>query len=159
MAHKPEHDERWQQHTPTPAAINPAAGRSRGNRFVHLAFLGAASILTVCVIIQVFFAGMAVFVSPTHWAQHTSFIHIFEYVPLIMLLLSFAGRLPARLRWLSAALFVSIVVQYATANVGGSAPFAAAAHPVVAMVIFWLSVKTTLAAWQSTTTPHEQAQR
>jgi hypothetical protein len=61
-------------------------------------------------------------------------------VPVLMLVVSAVGRLPVRLRWLSAALFVLVYAQYFTANIGGLVPLVAALHPVVALVIFWLSV-------------------
>lgn len=103
-------------------------------------FLGLSVAFALCVTVQVFIAGLAVFVTPVHWAQHTSFVHIFEFVPLIMLVVGVAGRLPVRLRWLSAALFVLVYAQYFTANIGGLAPLVAALHPVVALVIFGLSL-------------------
>jgi hypothetical protein len=97
-------------------------------------------VFLLCVIVQVFLAGLAVFVTPVHWAQHTRFVHIFEFVPLLMLLLSAVGRLPVRLRWLSVALFALVFVQYFTANIGAYLPFVSALHPVVALILFWLSL-------------------
>lgn len=115
-------------------------GRRGGpRRATWYAFLGLAVIFTLCVAAQVFIAGLAVFVAPAHWAQHTTFVHIFEFVPLLMLAVSAAGRLPVRLRWLSAALFALVYAQYFTANIRGLAPLLAALHPVVALAIFWLS--------------------
>jgi hypothetical protein len=63
--------------------------------------------------------------------------------------LSAAGRLPPRLRWLSAALFALVYFQYFTANIRGHAPFMAALHPVVALIIFWLSIHVVQQTWQS----------
>jgi hypothetical protein len=114
--------------------------RSSPARATWYVFLGLAAVFALCVAAQVFIAGLAVFVTPVHWAQHTAFVHIFEFVPLLMLVVSAAGRLPAHLRWQSAALFALVYAQYFTANIGGLAPLVAALHPVVALVIFWLSL-------------------
>ncbi|NTU78783.1 MAG: hypothetical protein HGA45_05170 [Chloroflexales bacterium] len=117
-----------------------ARRRSTPARATWYAFLSLAVVFALCVVAQVFIAGLAVFITPLHWAQHTTFVHIFEFVPLLMLVVSAVGRLPARLRWRSAALFALVYAQYFTANIGGLAPLVAALHPVVALVIFWLSV-------------------
>ena len=44
-------------------------------------------------------------------------------------------------------LFGGIFLQYFTANIGGKLPWAAALHPVVAMVIFWLAITVARNAW------------
>ena len=121
-----------------------ASGRSRRSlprRGAWHTFLGLSFIFTLCVAAQVFIAGLAVFVAPAHWTQHTSFVHVFEFVPLLMLAISVVGRLPVRLRWLSAVLFALVYAQYFTANIRGLVPLVAARHPVVALVIFWLALR------------------
>ena len=82
-----------------------------------------------------------------------SFVHYFELLPVIMLILSFAGRLPRTMRWQSLALFALIFVQYFTANIRGMLPWAAATHPVVALLLFWLSVKVAREAWRRPSAP------
>jgi hypothetical protein len=129
-----------EQHMTIPEEARRPGRRSRPARATWYVFLGLAVVLALCVAAQVFVAGLAVFVTPVHWAQHTAFVHIFEFVPLLMLVVSAAGRLPARLRWQSAALFALVYAQYFTANICGLAPLVAALHPVVALVIFWLSL-------------------
>lgn len=101
--------------------------------FTGLAWLLAAGIAT-----QVFLAGLAIFVDPGWWGVHRSFVHAIEVVVLLLFALSFLARLPASLRWLSAAAFGLIAVQYATIELGLSA--LAAMHPVNAMLLFWLAV-------------------
>lgn len=99
-------------------------------------FMAAACALLLCVVVQVFLAGMAIFVHPRYWAQHTTFVHYFELLPLLMLLLAFAGRLPRRLAWHSFGLYVMIFLQYFFANIRMQLPFIAALHPVMALLIF-----------------------
>jgi hypothetical protein len=119
--------------------------RVRWGRYGYVLFAG---IFVVCVLIQVYIAGMAVFIDPANWELHTTFIHVFELLPIIMLVLAFAGQLPRRLKWLPAGLFLLIIVQYATAE-GFSDSLVAAIHPVNALVIFWIGIITTRMAWRT----------
>ncbi|CAH0121634.1 hypothetical protein PAE9249_04166 [Paenibacillus sp. CECT 9249] len=112
---------------------NKAGGRVR---FSCIAFVCLAWGLVACVAIQTFIAGLAVFTNPIHWFRHTVFVHIFEYLPLFMLLFAWIGKLPARMRWESGGLLLLIFSQYMTANLPG----AGAMHPVVALIMFWLSI-------------------
>jgi hypothetical protein len=86
--------------------------------------------------VQVFFAGKGIFVGPGWWLQHRSFVHLLEALPVLMLVLAFIGRLPASVKWLTAAAFGLIGVQYATIEMG--LPTLAAFHPVNAVLLFWL---------------------
>lgn len=99
-----------------------------------------------CILVQVFLAGMGTFVSPIHFAKHVGFVHIFEYLPLLMLVLAFAGRLSPKLRWMTAGLFALIAVQYMTADARhygvALGRFIAALHPVTAMGLFWAAMVT-----------------
>lgn len=103
------------------------------------AYFWLAVALLGCVAYQVFLAGTAIFVDAGGWARHVNFIHIFEWAPILLLLLAFAGRVPhgRGLYLYPVLLFVLIGLQYAFANAGASA--IAALHPVNALVIFWLS--------------------
>lgn len=136
-----------------PRTTGPAAAESGVTplsalaRFSRIAFAGLAAVFLVCVVVQIFLAGLATFVHPLNWARHTAFVHFFEIVPLLMLLFSFTGRLPQRLRWQSAGLFGLIFVQYFTANIRAILPLGAALHPVVAVGIFMASWAVLREAW------------
>ncbi|MGE3594684.1 MAG: DUF6220 domain-containing protein [Dehalococcoidia bacterium] len=125
-----------------PARHEPAAGGNRSTvmpgRRAHFAYQVLAWVLAGCVTVQVFFAGMAIFVNPERWSWHTSFVHAFELLPMIMLVLAFVGRLPARIRWLTAAMWVLIMLQYPL--VAMRPGWGAALHPVNGLAIFWLSI-------------------
>ena len=99
-------------------------------------FLVLAWLTFGCVTVQTFIAGMAVFTNPNHWETHTTFVHLFEFLPLLMVIFAFAGKLSSALRWQSTAIFLLIIAQYATANI----PSAGAVHPVIALVMFWLTL-------------------
>lgn len=119
-------------------------------RWTRGGYVLVAGLFVICVVIQVFIAGMAVFVDPANWSLHTTFIHVFEVLPLVMLALAFVGRLPRKLKSLPVGLWVLIMVQYATASLFGS--LVAALHPVTALVIFWVAMVITRQAgsWVST---------
>lgn len=113
---------------------NQTAERGKISRFV---FLGIAVLFTVLVAVQIFLAGLAVFTDPSYWHSHVVFVRIFELFPILMLIFSFTGRLPKSLRWKSAAVLVLIFAQYFTANVSAAGAF----HPVIAALLFWLSLQ------------------
>ncbi|MFC6763824.1 DUF6220 domain-containing protein [Natrinema soli] len=104
-----------------------------------------AGLFAACVLVQTYIAGMAIFVDPANWGLHRTFIHLFEIVPILMVLVAFLGRLSWPLRLFPIGLFALISVQYATAHAFGS--MATAIHPVVAVVIFWLAVVATKRSW------------
>ena len=115
-------------------------------RAVPLRWALSAAVFVGCVATQVFFAGMATFVDSARWAWHTSFVHSFEFLPILMLAVAFPARLPLGLRWLTAALYGLIWVQYATANIGG---VPGAFHPVNALLMAWLAVHVGQRAWRT----------
>ncbi len=116
-------------------------------RWARGGYLALAWVFAGCVAAQVFFAGMATFVDPASWRWHTTFVHAFELLPLLMLPIAFLARAPAAMRWLTGALFALIWLQYLTANIGG---IAAALHPVNALIIFWVAVHLGQRAWRVT---------
>lgn len=104
---------------------------SRRVKFSRLGFAGLAWIFTACIVIQVFFAGMAVFENPVYWRRHEIFVHLFEIVPLLMFILAFLGRLPRGMAWGSFGMLILIFAQYMTAH-----QWASALHPVIALLLF-----------------------
>jgi hypothetical protein len=85
-------------------------------RLIRLGYALLASVFVACLSAQVFLAGLRVFAGLENWIRHASFVHIFEWLPPLMLLASFVGWLPGALHWLHAGLWALIVVQYLTAN-------------------------------------------
>lgn len=122
--------------------------RVRGARIAYAALAWA---FVAAVAIQVFYAGLGIFVDSANWARHTSFVHTFELLPLILFGLAFAGRLRGGPRWLPLVLFVLLGMQYATAEAPGS--MFAALHPVNALLIFWGAVSLARRGWQALSRP------
>lgn len=117
-------------------------------RLISFIYLLLSIIFLLCVVIQVFIAGLAIFVNPAHWVKHMGFVHIFEFVPILMFILTFIGKLPRSAMGQSAALFGIIFVMYFTANITAILPWAAALHPVIAIILFWMSIRNVSSAWR-----------
>jgi len=111
-------------------------------RFARISFIGFAWLFAACIATQTLLAGAAVFTDASHWQYHTAFVHTFEFVPLLMALLAWIGQYPIALRWQSMSLFVLIIAQYATAHI----PAAGALHPVIALGLFALAIRTARSA-------------
>lgn len=117
-------------------------------RFVRLGFFFLAVAFTAGVTIQIFLAGLATFDNPLNWARHVDFVNVIRPLPFLMLALALAGRLPNSTKGQSAALLALIFVQYVTAHSKGMLPWAAATHPIVAMVLLWVSVRAAVNGWR-----------
>lgn len=119
-----------------------AQSEPRRGRRSRIAFRVVAWLFAACVVVQVLFAGLAIFDTPARWGWHTTFAHFFELLPLILLVLAFTGRLPHRARWLSLGAFLLIAMQYAFISLGRELgiPALAALHPVNALLIFWVAL-------------------
>lgn len=103
-------------------------------------YLLLASIFAICIIAQVFIAGMALFVQPIHWVHHVTFVHYFGFnIPVLLFFLAWIGAFP---RWAYWHLFGSISLMFAmyfTANITGKLPWGAATHPLLAVLLVLLS--------------------
>lgn len=103
----------------------------------------AGWLLALAVLAQIFIAGRAVFVGPDWWKQHRAFVHGFEWLSPLAVVLAYparASRTTKAFAWATVALLFS---EYATAGWRSSlGRFGLAAlHPVSAAVLFWASVE------------------
>lgn len=119
-------------------------GTNRG-KISKMIFLLLAWGLVACIGIQTYIAGSAVFQNPVNWKYHVNFVHVFEFIPLLMIVFANTGRLFKGSGWLSLVLFVLIYSQYVTGNL----PLLGAFHPVMAMVLIVLSLHVALRASRS----------
>jgi hypothetical protein len=93
----------------------------------------------------VFFAGMGVFVNAEDLQLHRVFANYFEFVSVIMFLLSFIGRIRGGLRWWTLALFALTALQHMTIQTfTGVLP---ALHTVDALLLFGISMHLTKRSW------------
>ena len=119
-----------------------AAARAPRRR-ASLAIIVLASLLAVGMTIQVFLAGLALFVDSLYWWPHHALGHSLTPAALVLLVLTLIGRQPAGVRWRAAVLVVLLVGQGALAKIRGAA---GALHPVNAMLLFWLVITLVRAA-------------
>jgi hypothetical protein len=118
------------------------SARIRSVRFVY--GLLATGYL-ICVILQVFFAGLGIFVDNGDLDLHRQFAIYFENVSIVLFLLSFFGRIRGTLRWLPLGLFALTSLQHMTIQTfTGILP---ALHTVDALLLFWISLHLTKRSW------------
>jgi hypothetical protein len=111
-------------------------------RMFRIFYALLATVFVVCILVQVFFAGMGAF--GADWSYHVTFGHLLEPLPLLMVPVAFVGRLSWALRLLPLLLIVLIGAQYALAS---AAVPAAALHPVNAVVILLIGLFMARRAW------------
>ncbi len=112
-------------------SLSPLVLRAR------IVFKWLAWIFTVCILIQVFLAGLALFWNSDQWASHTGFSRIFLIPPILMLVTSFIARLPVSLRLSSAGLIGMLILMGVSANLSSEMGYLSALHPVIALMLFW----------------------
>ena len=111
-------------------------------RMARIFYALLSSGFVVCILVQVFFAGMGAF--GADWSYHVTFVHLLEPLPMLMIPVAFVGRLSWGLRLLPLGLIVLIGAQYALAN---TAVPAAALHPVNALLILLIGLFMAGRAW------------
>ncbi|MFQ3545548.1 DUF6220 domain-containing protein [Halobacillus rhizosphaerae] len=124
---------------------------SKSTKYGRYLFLGAAIIFVVCIVTQVFLAGMAVFVDPVNWSKHVAFVRIFNFLPLLMLLFAIIGKLGKDLYSVTTAMIIMIVLQYITANLTDVVPYLSALHVIFALMLFGASTNTVRMSWKKIT--------
>lgn len=109
-------------------------------RTLRLAYIGVAWLFLGCVVVQVFLAGLGVFVGADRFEWHRTFGYLFGWLTLILLVLAIAGRLGRRWIGLAALLLVLFAMQSVFIALRDSLPAVAALHPVNALVIFGVAL-------------------
>ena len=119
---------------------------------IKRAFPWLAWLYVAVLVIQVFLAGLAVFVDPATFKTHVVFGQV--VVGLLTLLLPITA-------WLGRTRFVRITIgillfyllQTGLPEVRASYPIVAALHPVLALGLFWLAVRLAIQARQESAAP------
>lgn len=131
-----------------------AAPSSRARvRWARVALVVVAACLALGVIAQVLVAGLGVFAGAGWWPRHRAFVHAFQWLAPIALVLAYlarAARATKVLAWLAVAL---LWLQYTTAELRLRPDRAgwAALHPVGAMLLFWVATELARRAWRLAT--------
>lgn len=109
----------------------------RGARWLYA---GLAWAFLAGLVVQVFFIGLALFAGRENIELHVSFGYLLHLSPILLLVAGAVGRVGrARLLW-TLALAVTVFVVPLVTFVRDSAPVAAALHPVLALLAFWLAI-------------------
>ncbi|MBW5445768.1 hypothetical protein GE107_06770 [Cohnella sp. CFH 77786] len=103
---------------------------------LSLVFKAMVRIFAVCIMIQVFLAGLAIFWDSAQWASHTGFARVLIVVSILILVISFIARLPLSLRLRSAGLFGIIILIAVSAELPSGIGYLSALHPVLALLLF-----------------------
>ena len=116
-----------------------------GARYVYLILIWA---YLAAILVQVFLAGIGLFTTNRDFETHRSLGYLLHLVPVLILIVAFVARPgSATLLW-TAALVVVQGIQPLLPMLRADYPLAAALHPVLALVIFWLGLTIGLRAWQ-----------
>jgi hypothetical protein len=123
----------------------PAAGAGRGRfaRPARRALAVAGWLLSAAILAQVLTAGLAVFARPGWWLRHRDFVHTFEWLTVVAVILAHVGRAPGAVKALAWLTVVLLFVQYATAGLRATAGREgwAATHAVGAVLLFWTATE------------------
>lgn len=104
-------------------------------RAARLVFAGAGWILFAALILQVFLAGVGLFVSGDSFAAHRDLGWILHLSPILVLLLAWAARAPRGTILMAVGLLVVMLFQPFLPGLRDSLPLVAALHPVNALAI------------------------
>ena len=119
-------------------------------QWVRWFYLGAAVLLAVAIVGQVFFAGAAVLVSPTYWAAHRGMGNTIEFLALALVLVGLGTRLPWRVQGLGGLLYVLMLLQYVFLYLMPQAglPLLRALHAVNALALFGVACVLIVQIWR-----------
>ncbi|TDF94822.1 DUF6220 domain-containing protein [Paenibacillus piri] len=109
--------------------LSPLVVRAR------LVFKAMVRIFAICILIQVFLAGLALFWNSAQWASHTGFARLLIIVSILILVISFIARLPLSLRLRSAGLIGIIILIAVSAILPSGIGYISALHPLLAIML------------------------
>ena len=140
MAHTHTHtDTRIPPQVPAQTRPTPVVGLARWGR---IAFVSVTDLLLAAIALQVFLAGLSLFVGAKWWQIHMLTGSLIGILPLLLIALAFVGRLPRAYPLVSVLLLGQVFLQSALIEIGtnAGAPWLAALHPVNALALFLVSL-------------------
>ena len=100
------------------------------------------------VLFQVFLAGMGLFGAERDFELHRMLGYLIHLSPIPLIIVAAVAKVGSRTLLWTGALFVVQGIQPLLPLLRGDMPWAAALHPVLALVVFWLGISIGLQAWQ-----------
>ena len=121
----------------------PEADLAPRVRWSRRALVAVAWLLAAGVAAQVYFAGRGNFVGPAGWVRHRDFVHTFEWLSPLAVLLAYLARAARAVKWLAWGTVALLFLQYATAGLRTSVDLLplAALHPVTGALLLWASIE------------------
>lgn len=116
-----------------------------GARYLYLALVWG---YLAAILVQVFLAGTGLFNPGRDFETHRTLGYLLHLVPVLLLIVAFVARVGSTTLWWTAGLLVVQGIQPLLPMLRADYPLAAALHPVLALVIFWLGITIGLRAWQ-----------
>lgn len=116
-----------------------------GARYVYLGLVG---LYLAGILVQVFLAGTGLFGAAKDFEPHIGLGWILHLVPVLLLIAAAVGRVGRLLLWWTTALLLVQFIQPILPSLRADLPWAAALHPVLALIVFWLALTIGLKAWQ-----------
>ena len=116
---------------------------------IRMLYLIVAWLFPVAILVQVFLVGLSLFTTQPYWDAHIALGHSIGLLPILLVILAYLGRLPSpakRLAWL--VLVVYLIQAEVFAAIRTAVPTLAAFHPVLALVLFALTMTI---AWRART--------
>lgn len=110
---------------------------TRASRYVYLALAWA---FLAGLVVQVFFAGLGLFVDQGDFGLHVNLGWILHLLPVLVLAAAALSRAGRRHWQWALALAVVVFIVPILATLRGDMPLAAAFHPVGALLAFWLAI-------------------
>jgi hypothetical protein len=112
----------------------------------------SSALLALALLVQAFTAGMAAMADPDWWQIHVAWVHVFQWLVLIVLIGSAAASTPRRVKWAGLVPTLLVGLQYVLAHRGkdGSFPVGLGLHAANAFVLFGVSLYLFSAAWNAT---------
>jgi len=110
--------------------------KSKWRAAARLLYALLAVLLVLCIGLQFYWAGMAVFTEASYWSQHVMFIHIFGFNLPVLLLLAAIGAGHARWAYWHVLLILLLTfLMYFSANISASQSWVGALHPVLGTLL------------------------
>jgi hypothetical protein len=117
----------------------------------------AAGLYSLCLIVQIFLAGLGVFDSPAAFETHRNFGYTIGLLTLVLVVLSLVGRGPRILIGLSVLTVVLMALQSVFVAMRQSNPTIAALHPVNGVLLLIVSLLLTRKAWALRNAPETES--
>jgi hypothetical protein len=111
-------------------------------------YLGLVWIYLAAIVVQVFLAGVGLFGATHDFEPHRNLGWILHLGPVLLLVVAAVARVGARTIWWNVALLLTVGVQPFLPGLRNTAPLLAALHPVLALVIFWITLTIGLRTWR-----------